>query len=305
MYKETLRKITSLSLLTILLTSTAAFAMPNALPQAHAATNANLFVSAESSQFNNYFAGPQVVPLALPLKVDGTNTIDLVDLIGVQGRRCRIGVAGNQRRQPDARQSDPMTLEHPLDGPQTGDGPNMERFQFGQDGLGTDQAVAGSWVRLRFDPLANSEDGPLDLGRQAARMMIDMGQFEQAFGTFGPIAAPPAMEPVARAVWDPKDRLDRFAHQAELDRPLVIFELVFHPCLRGTNQQRFSHGATVNDCRCQGSVLLSQTAFATVILSRINGQGSLNRSNGHINLNDSPTHARPLASLGMTDNAKT
>src|SRR4029077_11831219 len=61
MYNETLRKITSLSLLTILLTSTAAFALPNALPQAHAATNANLFVSAENSQFNNYFAGPQVI----------------------------------------------------------------------------------------------------------------------------------------------------------------------------------------------------------------------------------------------------
>src|SRR3989442_5528101 len=61
MYKETLRKITSLSLLTILLTSTAAIAMQNALPQAHAATNATLFVSAENSQFQNYFAGPQVI----------------------------------------------------------------------------------------------------------------------------------------------------------------------------------------------------------------------------------------------------
>src|SRR3989441_5319423 len=61
MYKETLRRITSLSLLTILLTSSVAFAMPNALPQAHAATNANLFVSAENSQFQNYFAGPQVI----------------------------------------------------------------------------------------------------------------------------------------------------------------------------------------------------------------------------------------------------
>ncbi|TLX67914.1 MAG: hypothetical protein E6L02_01700, partial [Thaumarchaeota archaeon] len=61
MYNETLRKITSLSLLTILLTSTAAFAMPNALPEAHAATNANLFVSAENSQWNNYFGGPQVI----------------------------------------------------------------------------------------------------------------------------------------------------------------------------------------------------------------------------------------------------
>ena len=61
MYNNTLRKITSLSLLTILLTSTAAFAMPNVLPAAHASTNANLFVSAENSQFNNYFAGPQVI----------------------------------------------------------------------------------------------------------------------------------------------------------------------------------------------------------------------------------------------------
>src|SRR5882762_865153 len=65
MYNKILRKITSLSLLTILLTSTAAFAMPNALPQAHAATNANLFVSAENSQFNNYFAGPQVIQVVV------------------------------------------------------------------------------------------------------------------------------------------------------------------------------------------------------------------------------------------------
>jgi hypothetical protein len=65
MYNKILRKITSLSLLTILLTSTVVFGMPNALPQAHAATNANLFVSAENSQFNNYFAGPQVIQVVV------------------------------------------------------------------------------------------------------------------------------------------------------------------------------------------------------------------------------------------------
>src|SRR2546422_8119201 len=31
------------------------------VPLAYAATNANLFVSAENSQYNNYFAGPQVI----------------------------------------------------------------------------------------------------------------------------------------------------------------------------------------------------------------------------------------------------
>ncbi|MGI0062268.1 MAG: hypothetical protein ACREBA_07430, partial [Nitrosotalea sp.] len=63
MYNNLLRKITSLSLLTILLMSSAAFALPNAMPSAHAqvASHPNLFVSAENSQFNNYFAGPQVV----------------------------------------------------------------------------------------------------------------------------------------------------------------------------------------------------------------------------------------------------
>ncbi|TLX96433.1 MAG: hypothetical protein E6K91_00110 [Thaumarchaeota archaeon] len=65
MFNNILRKITSLTLLTILLTSTAAFAMPNALPAAHAATNANLFVSAENSLYNNYFAGPQVIQVVV------------------------------------------------------------------------------------------------------------------------------------------------------------------------------------------------------------------------------------------------
>ncbi len=94
MYNETLRKITSLSLLTILLTSTAAFAMPNALPQAHAATNANLFVSAENSQFNNYFSGPQVIQVV----VADPNINRLDQLYGeptvtINGKRLRMAQA--------------------------------------------------------------------------------------------------------------------------------------------------------------------------------------------------------------------
>ena len=65
MYNAILRKITSLSLLAILLTSSSVFVLPNAIPQAHAAVNANLFVSAENSQFNNYFAGPQVIEVVI------------------------------------------------------------------------------------------------------------------------------------------------------------------------------------------------------------------------------------------------
>ncbi|HJT10485.1 MAG TPA: peptidase, partial [Candidatus Nitrosotalea sp.] len=67
MYNEIFRKITSLTLLTILLASSAVIALPNAMPAAHAqvASHPNLFVSAENSQYNNYFAGPQVIQVVV------------------------------------------------------------------------------------------------------------------------------------------------------------------------------------------------------------------------------------------------
>jgi hypothetical protein len=40
------------------------FAMPSMVPAAHAA-NANLFVSAENSQFDNYMSGPQVIEVVV------------------------------------------------------------------------------------------------------------------------------------------------------------------------------------------------------------------------------------------------
>ncbi|TSA18688.1 MAG: hypothetical protein D4R72_01655 [Nitrosopumilales archaeon] len=98
MYNNTLRKITSLSLLTILLTSTAAFAMPNALPQAHASTNANLFVSAENSQFNNYFAGPQVIQVIVSdPDIQRLDQVYGEPVVTVDGKRLRMtqGTDGN------------------------------------------------------------------------------------------------------------------------------------------------------------------------------------------------------------------
>ena len=65
MYKEIGRKLTSLTLFTILLASSVTFAMPGVIPAAEASHNANLFVSSENSQFNNYFAGPQVIEVVV------------------------------------------------------------------------------------------------------------------------------------------------------------------------------------------------------------------------------------------------
>jgi hypothetical protein len=94
MYNDTIRKITSLTLLTILLASSAAFALPNAMPAAHAASNANLFVSAENSQWNNYFAGPQVIQVIVA--DPDINRLDQAygePVVTVNGKRLRMAQA--------------------------------------------------------------------------------------------------------------------------------------------------------------------------------------------------------------------
>jgi len=58
------RKITSLTLMTIMIAGGMTFAIPGVMPAAHAA-NANLFISAENSQFDNYMSGPQVIEVVI------------------------------------------------------------------------------------------------------------------------------------------------------------------------------------------------------------------------------------------------
>ncbi len=66
MNNEIGRKITSLTLMTIMVAGGMTFAVPSMMPvqEAHAA-NANLFVSAENSQFDNYMSGPQVIEVVI------------------------------------------------------------------------------------------------------------------------------------------------------------------------------------------------------------------------------------------------
>ena len=49
----------------ILLASSGSLSGSSVIPAAHASSNANLFVSVENSQYNNYFAGPQVVQVVV------------------------------------------------------------------------------------------------------------------------------------------------------------------------------------------------------------------------------------------------
>ena len=66
------------------------------VPQAHAqvASHPNLFVSAENSQYNNYFAGPQVVQVVV--SDPNINRLDLhygEPVVTVNGKRLRMAQA--------------------------------------------------------------------------------------------------------------------------------------------------------------------------------------------------------------------
>ena len=63
MNNEIQRKITSLTLMTIMLAGGMSFAIPGMEPAF--AANSNLFVSAENSLFDNSFAGPMVIEVVI------------------------------------------------------------------------------------------------------------------------------------------------------------------------------------------------------------------------------------------------
>ncbi len=65
MKNEIGRKITSLTLMTIMIAGGLTFAIPGVMPAAHAQANANLFVSVEDSVFPDRFGGPMVVEVVI------------------------------------------------------------------------------------------------------------------------------------------------------------------------------------------------------------------------------------------------
>ena len=90
MNNEIGRKITSLTLMTIMLAGGMTFAVPGVMPDAHAA-NTNLFVSAENSQFSNYMSGPQVIEVVvINSDINDTNEGEGEPVVTVNGNRLRM-----------------------------------------------------------------------------------------------------------------------------------------------------------------------------------------------------------------------
>ena len=97
MNNEIGRKITSLTLMTIMLAGGMVIAAPSMMPVAHAA-NANLFVSAENSQFDNYMSGPQVIEVVvIDSDIDDTDEAKGEPDVTVNGKILRMvqAVDGN------------------------------------------------------------------------------------------------------------------------------------------------------------------------------------------------------------------
>ena len=93
MNNEIGRKITSLTLMTIMVAGGMTFAAPGFMPAAHAA-NANLFVSAENSQFDNYMAGAMVIEVVvIDSDISDTNEGKGEPDVTVQGKSLRMAQA--------------------------------------------------------------------------------------------------------------------------------------------------------------------------------------------------------------------
>ncbi|MGH1566607.1 MAG: hypothetical protein ACRBB5_04145, partial [Nitrosopumilus sp.] len=97
MNNEIGRKITSLTIMTIMIAGGMTFAVPGVMPAAHAA-NANLFVSAENSNFDNYMSGPQVIEVVvIDTNINDTNEAKGEPDVTVNGKNLRMiqAVDGN------------------------------------------------------------------------------------------------------------------------------------------------------------------------------------------------------------------
>ncbi len=97
MNNEIQRKITSLTLMAIMVAGGMTFAIPGVMPEAYAA-NENLFVSAENSQFKNYMVGPQVIEVVIAdTDLDETNESKGEPDVTINGQDLRMVQATDGR----------------------------------------------------------------------------------------------------------------------------------------------------------------------------------------------------------------
>ena len=91
MTNEIQRKLTSLTLMTIMFAGGLTFAAPSVMPSAYADHTPDLYVSAENSQFDNTFAGPQVVEVIVnDINLRETDESKGEPIVTVNGNKLRM-----------------------------------------------------------------------------------------------------------------------------------------------------------------------------------------------------------------------
>src|SRR5262249_49080716 len=120
-----------------------------------------------------------------------------------------------------------------LDSALAGERVDVQRLQFGEDGSGLGEAVAGSRRGVSLQPTADGEHGPLQLGRDAlGDVMVGPGQVVKPFRPDLQVTAPPLAEPAVGSGDGGADSLDGSAGQAQGDSSMTSVEFVVHGCLR-------------------------------------------------------------------------
>jgi hypothetical protein len=74
-------------------------------------------------------------------------------------------LARQQPSQADARRGQAVALQDAPDGASAGQRADGKGLEFGEDSVGSDQAVAGGRRRMRLESTTDGEDGALQLGR--------------------------------------------------------------------------------------------------------------------------------------------
>src|SRR5260370_20376529 len=116
-----------------------------------------------------------------------------------------------------------------LDGAQAGQRTDIQGLEFGEDGIGPDQAVPAGRRGVGLESLADGEDGAVQLGRTAlGDVVVGRGEVVETLGTRLQVAAPPLVEPELGAAQRVADVLDRAAAESESNGTLACREFVLH-----------------------------------------------------------------------------
>ncbi len=96
-----------------------------------------------------------------------------------------------------------------------GERPDAQGLEFGKDGRGPKQAVAGRRRGVGLKPAADGEDGPFQFGRETlGDVVVGPCQVVEALGASLQVAVPPLVEPDLGAADGGTDDLDGSAGKA-------------------------------------------------------------------------------------------